>query len=185
MVSCQLFLILTLREKAYVEVSVTTLLSSSSLSLSVTVIFQARGHMSVLKKPLGNKFSSTGLAAERYQEETVLLHVNQVRTPTHRVTDEIDVWVPVAQSYLSESSLHVMNVSHKMLVFSDEGHGIQNNPWHEKLKLREEMRWLNKYASVCLPPCEAFLVPPAHRRHTFIYGFIISIFARLFYLLNM
>jgi hypothetical protein len=241
--STRLFLILILREKAYVTVSATILQLNSSLSLSVTVIFQALGHKSVLKNhwainfrglgncpmappldtPMGGYLANRLITqttrfnaalssaehvidwrtndmpisdfyflggypwqkAERIQEEAALLHVNKVRIPTHLATDEMDVRVLVAQSYLSESSLHVLNVSHKLLVFPGEGHEIQNNPCHEKIKLREEIRWLNKYGSICLLPCEAFLVSSAHRHHTFIPGFVISIFVRLFYLLNI
>jgi len=32
-----------------------------------------------------------------------------------------------------------------LLLFPGEGHGLGNNPWHGKIKVREELKWLQKY----------------------------------------
>jgi len=29
-----------------------------------------------------------------------------------------------------------------------EGHGLGNNPWHGRIKVREELKWLEKYGEV-------------------------------------
>ena len=31
------------------------------------------------------------------------------------------------------------------ILFPGEGHGLRNNPWHGRIKLREELKWLEKY----------------------------------------
>jgi len=36
-------------------------------------------------------------------------------------------------------------VPSSLLVFPGEGHGLRKNPWHGRIKVREEMQWLEKY----------------------------------------
>ncbi len=33
----------------------------------------------------------------------------------------------------------------EQLVFAGEGHGLEKNPWHGRIKAREELKWLEKY----------------------------------------
>ncbi|CAF5097577.1 unnamed protein product, partial [Rotaria sp. Silwood1] len=50
--------------------------------------------------------------------------------------------------YKLERSLHYMNVPVKLLLIPNEGHSIDINPWHGKIKVREEMKWLEKYGQI-------------------------------------
>ncbi|CAF4879076.1 unnamed protein product [Rotaria sp. Silwood1] len=89
-----------------------------------------------------------------YQEEAAIFQLNNVKTPTHIVTGEIDVRVPVAESYLLERSLRVLGIPTKLIVFPGQGHDLSTNPWHEKIKVREELKWLQKYGHICVSTCE-------------------------------
>ncbi|CAF4938537.1 unnamed protein product [Rotaria sp. Silwood1] len=92
-----------------------------------------------------------------YQEEAAIFQLNNVKTPTHIVTGEIDVRVPVAESYLLERSLRVLGIPTKLIVFPGQGHDLSTNPWHEKIKVREELKWLQKYGHICVSTCEGYL----------------------------
>jgi hypothetical protein len=35
-----------------------------------------------------------------------------------------------------------------LLIFPGEGHDLDKNPWHGKIKVREELKWLEKYGGV-------------------------------------
>jgi dipeptidyl aminopeptidase/acylaminoacyl peptidase len=94
----------------------------------------------------------------RYQEQAAIFQLNKVRTPTHIVTGEFDVRVPVAQNYLFERSLHTLGIPTKLIVFPGEGHLIGKNPWYQKIKVREELKWLRKYGHICLSPCNGTLI---------------------------
>ncbi|CAF3507105.1 unnamed protein product, partial [Rotaria socialis] len=59
-----------------------------------------------------------------------------------------DIRVPADQSYILERSLTYLGVPVKLLLFPDEGHTLSNNPWHGKIKAREELKWLAKYDHV-------------------------------------
>ena len=87
-------------------------------------------------------------AAENYQSEAALFHIEKVRTPTHIVSGGNDVRVPVLENYLLERALHSLSVPSTLLIFPDEGHELDKNPWHGKIKVREEMKWLQKYGGV-------------------------------------
>ena len=43
-------------------------------------------------------------------------------------------------------ALTALGVPHSFLVFPGEGHGLGKNPWHGYIKVREELKWLEKYA---------------------------------------
>ncbi|CAF2963396.1 unnamed protein product, partial [Rotaria sp. Silwood2] len=81
----------------------------------------------------------------RYQMEAAVYQLDKVCTPTHIIVGEYDVRVPVAEAYILERSLKALGVTTKLIVFPGEGHDIENNPWHEKIKVREELKWLHKY----------------------------------------
>jgi dipeptidyl aminopeptidase/acylaminoacyl peptidase len=82
---------------------------------------------------------------QRYQDESAIYQLDKVRTPTHLVTGENDIRVPVAQSYILERGLHSLGIPVQLLLFPKEGHSLRINPWHGKIKVREELKWLEKY----------------------------------------
>jgi dipeptidyl aminopeptidase/acylaminoacyl peptidase len=84
-------------------------------------------------------------AEKLYNEEAALWQINKVKTPTHMVAGGDDVRVSVLESYLLERALHTLGVPNSLLIFPGEGHGLRNNPWHGKIKVREELKWLQKY----------------------------------------
>jgi dipeptidyl aminopeptidase/acylaminoacyl peptidase len=87
-------------------------------------------------------------AAQRYQEEAAIFQMNKVRTPTHLVAGADDLRVAVAEDYLLDHALHTLGVPSTLLVFPGEGHSLDKNPWHGKIKVREELKWLEKYGGM-------------------------------------
>jgi len=73
-----------------------------------------------------------------------------VKTPTHVVAGGSDARVAVAEDYLLEHALHVLAIPTTLLIFPEEGHSLEQNPWHGKIKVREELNWLEKYCD-CPP----------------------------------
>jgi dipeptidyl aminopeptidase/acylaminoacyl peptidase len=47
---------------------------------------------------------------------------------------------------LLERALHAQGVPTKLLIFPGEGHELDKNPWHRKIKVGEELKWLEKLA---------------------------------------
>ncbi len=82
---------------------------------------------------------------ELYQSEAALFRMDRVRTPTHIVQGNHDVRVSYLEGVTLERALQQLKIPHSFLVFPGEGHGLENNPWHGYIKLREELLWLNKY----------------------------------------
>ncbi|CAF3118593.1 unnamed protein product [Rotaria socialis] len=80
-----------------------------------------------------------------YQNQSAIYQLDHVRTPTHIITGEGDVRVDADQSYILERALHTLGIPVKLLLFPKEGHDLSNNPWHGKIKVREELKWLRKY----------------------------------------
>jgi dipeptidyl aminopeptidase/acylaminoacyl peptidase len=74
--------------------------------------------------------------------------MNKVKTPTHIVAGEEDIRVAVAEDYLLDHALHNLGVPVTLLTFPGEGHSLDKNPWHGKIKVREELKWLKKYGEV-------------------------------------
>ena len=87
-------------------------------------------------------------APQRYHDEAAIFRIDKVRTPTHNVTGADDIRVPVLEQYLLEDALYSLGVPNKLLVFPGEGHSLDKNPWHGKIKVREELKWLQKYGGV-------------------------------------
>ena len=56
-----------------------------------------------------------------------------------------DIRVAVLENYLLDRALHELNIPSELLIFPGEGHGLGKNPWHGKIKVREELKWLLKY----------------------------------------
>ncbi len=86
-------------------------------------------------------------ARQNYLDEAAIFQIDKVKTPTHIVTGESDVRVAVAEDYLLEHALHALGVPSSLLVFPDEGHELDQNPWHGKIKVREELEWIEKYCA--------------------------------------
>jgi dipeptidyl aminopeptidase/acylaminoacyl peptidase len=87
-------------------------------------------------------------AADRYRSEGAIYQLNKVRTPTHIVAGADDVRVAVLEDYLLDRALHELNVPSNLLIFPGEGHSLAKNPWHGKIKVREELKWLAQYGGV-------------------------------------
>jgi dipeptidyl aminopeptidase/acylaminoacyl peptidase len=87
-------------------------------------------------------------AADRYRSEAAIFQINKVRTPTHMVAGADDIRVAVLENYLLERALHELNIPSDLLIFPGEGHSLGKNPWHGKIKVREELEWLAKYGGV-------------------------------------
>ena len=87
-------------------------------------------------------------AQQRYHDEAAIFQIDKVRTPTHMVAGADDIRVAVLEDYLLEHALYSLGVPNKLLIFPGEGHSLTKNPWHGKIKVREELKWLQKYGGV-------------------------------------
>ena len=87
-------------------------------------------------------------AAQRYHDEAAIFQIDKVKTPTHMVAGADDIRVAVLEDYLLEHALYSLGVPNALLIFPGEGHSLDKNPWHGKIKVREELKWLNKYGGV-------------------------------------
>ena len=81
-----------------------------------------------------------------YSDEAALFHLNKVTTPTLILTGANDIRVPTGQCLLLERALHSLGVPSSLLVFPGEGHLFESNPWHWKILVREELKWIERYA---------------------------------------
>lgn len=80
-----------------------------------------------------------------YAEEAALNYIDRVRTPTHMVAGSDDIRVAVLEDYLLDRALNSLGIPSSLLIFPGEGHGLGKNPWHGRIKVREELKWLEKY----------------------------------------
>ena len=87
-------------------------------------------------------------ARDRYDSEAAIFQIDKVRTPTHMVAGADDIRVPPLESYLLDHALHNLHVPSELIIFPGEGHELDKNPWHGKIKVREELKWLGKYGGV-------------------------------------
>ena len=87
-------------------------------------------------------------APQRYHDEAAIFQIDKVRTPTHMVGGANDIRVAVLEDYLLEHALYSLGIPNKLLIFPGEGHSLDKNPWHGKIKVREELNWLQKYGGV-------------------------------------
>jgi len=87
-------------------------------------------------------------AAQRYHDEAALFQIDKVKTPTHMVAGADDIRVAVLEDYLLEHALYSLGIPNKLLVFPGEGHSLSKNPWHGKIKVREELKWLEQYGGI-------------------------------------
>jgi dipeptidyl aminopeptidase/acylaminoacyl peptidase len=84
-------------------------------------------------------------AEKNINDEAAIWQMNKVRTPTHIVGGGDDIRVYVGEDYLLERALHALGIPSTLLIFPGEGHSLGKNPWHGKIKVREELKWLEKY----------------------------------------
>ncbi|HZQ18202.1 MAG TPA: prolyl oligopeptidase family serine peptidase [Terriglobales bacterium] len=87
-------------------------------------------------------------APQRYHDEAAIFQINKVRTPTHMVAGADDIRVAVLEDYLLEHALYSLGIPNALLIFPGEGHSLSKNPWHGKIKVREELKWLQKYGGI-------------------------------------
>ena len=87
-------------------------------------------------------------AQQRYHDEAAIFQIDKVRTPTHMVAGANDIRVAVLEDYLLEHALYSLGIPNALLIFPGEGHSLGKNPWHGKIKVREELKWLEKYGGV-------------------------------------
>jgi dipeptidyl aminopeptidase/acylaminoacyl peptidase len=87
-------------------------------------------------------------APQRYHDEAAIFQINKVKTPTHMVAGADDIRVAVLEDYLLEHALSSLGIPNALLIFPGEGHSLDKNPWHGKIKVREELNWLQKYGGV-------------------------------------
>jgi len=90
-------------------------------------------------------------APKRYQDEAAIYQFDKVTAPTHIVGGEDDVRVAVEENYLLDEALFSRGIPEELLIFPGEGHSLSKNPWHGKIKVREELKWLQKYGGVGPP----------------------------------
>jgi dipeptidyl aminopeptidase/acylaminoacyl peptidase len=86
-------------------------------------------------------------AQTRYHDEAAIFQIDKVRTPTHMVAGADDIRVAVLENYLLDHALHSLGIPSNLLIFPGEGHSLDKNPWHGKIKVREELKWLEKYGN--------------------------------------
>jgi dipeptidyl aminopeptidase/acylaminoacyl peptidase len=87
-------------------------------------------------------------APQRYHDEAAIFQIDKVKTPTHLVAGANDIRVAVMEDYLLEHALYSLGIPNALLVFPGEGHSLSKNPWHGKIKVREELNWLQKYGGL-------------------------------------
>jgi dipeptidyl aminopeptidase/acylaminoacyl peptidase len=87
-------------------------------------------------------------AQQRYHDEAAIFQMDKVRTPSHMVGGADDIRVAVLEDYLLEHALYSLGIPNALLIFPGEGHSLDKNPWHGKIKVREELKWLEKYGGV-------------------------------------
>ncbi|CAF4329403.1 unnamed protein product [Rotaria sp. Silwood2] len=131
--------------------------------------------------PIMNAYTLGGLPWEQpnhYHDEAAIYHMDKVCTPTHIVVGEDDIRVPAVENYILERALSVVGVPTKLIIFPGESHVIQDNPWHEKIKVREEINWLHKYGNIRPSACNRTVVSNANieyvRQRTS--NFVLSLF---------
>lgn len=81
-------------------------------------------------------------AKQNYNSEAAIWQINKAKTPTLIVAGAEDIRVYVGEAYLLERALHTQGIPSKLLIFPGEGHELDKNPWHGKIKVREELKWI-------------------------------------------
>ena len=84
-------------------------------------------------------------AEANYNAEAAIWQFGKVTTPTLIVSGSEDTNVPIFQAHLLERALYTRGIPRTLLIFPGEGHSFDKNPWHVKIAVREELKWLEKY----------------------------------------
>ncbi|HEV2315436.1 MAG TPA: S9 family peptidase [Candidatus Acidoferrales bacterium] len=84
-------------------------------------------------------------AETNYNREAAIWQIGKATTPTLIITGSEDSNVPPFEAYLLEHALYARRVPHRLLIFPGEGHSFDKDPWHLKIAVREELKWLEKY----------------------------------------
>lgn len=116
-----------------------------------------------------------------YQSEAAILQLDKVHTPTLIIVPGNDIRVPSSGNYILERGLHALNVPTKLIVLPDEPHLLGINPWHEKIKVREEIKWLQRYGNSCLLTCDDYLRSTTCNKQIHMYTFMFSMLVLLAY----
>lgn len=83
-------------------------------------------------------------AEANYNAEAAIWQFGKVTTPTHIVIGSEDEG-ELPQQYLLERALYTRGVPHSLLIFPGEGDEFDKNPWHAKILVREELKWIERY----------------------------------------
>jgi acylaminoacyl-peptidase len=81
-----------------------------------------------------------------YNDEAAIWQMDKVKTPTHIVFGLEDHRVSTCEDYLLDRALHAVGVPTDMLMFPGEHHGLGKDPWHGRIKVREELKWIRRWA---------------------------------------
>ncbi|UJR20189.1 hypothetical protein I4U23_023321 [Adineta vaga] len=100
-----------------------------------------------------------------YQGEAAIFRMNKVRTPTLIIVPSNDIRVAASENFILERALNSLNIPTKMIILPGESHILGNNPWHEKIKVREEIKWLQKYGDICVS-CNTTLNSASYSKQT-------------------
>jgi hypothetical protein len=87
--------------------------------------------------------ATTGLTANPINDAVVMMP-----NPVAWASGGSDIRVAVSEDYPLDHALHSLGIPSTLLVFPGEGHSLAKNPWHGKIKVREELKWLQKYGGV-------------------------------------
>jgi dipeptidyl aminopeptidase/acylaminoacyl peptidase len=86
-------------------------------------------------------------AKANYDAEAAIWQIDKVTTPTLVAAGAEDIRVYVGEQYLLERALYSRGIPTSLLLFPEEGHSLEKNPWHGKILVREELKWIDKYAA--------------------------------------
>jgi dipeptidyl aminopeptidase/acylaminoacyl peptidase len=114
-----------------------------------------------------------------YQEEAAIFQLDKARTPTLIIVPANDIRVSSTENYILERALNALHIPTKLIVLPGESHNIENNPWHGKIKIREEIRWLRKYGNSCVSTCNDLLISASNNEYMQSQTLIFAMFALL------
>ncbi len=85
-------------------------------------------------------------ARKMFDEQSPLSYLTNAKTPTLIFHGEKDERVPLGQSQETYRTLKRLGVTTQLVVYPDQGHGIQV-PSYQLDKMRREFAWIEKYTS--------------------------------------
>ena len=86
-------------------------------------------------------------AKENYNAEAAIWQIGKVTTPTLIAAGAEDNRVYVGEQYILERALYSRGIPVSLLIFPGENHSLEDNPWHGKIMVHEELKWIDKYAA--------------------------------------